>query len=182
MVSTKYIVGVVFLIQINCMSQKKEAPQSNQLLNKLITEKVFEIESQWALPMTTSAYSQVANSGLLPPGSSAGRVSIIGGSNYFRMQKDSVFAYLPYFGERQMGGGYGSNNGGIQFEGIPKKLEITVNKKGGYNIKFSIDDKENITETYKVYIKVSNNLNTNMSISSNQRLSIKYRGRIDKKK
>lgn len=175
---SKYIVGVIFLIQINCMSQKKEINQNNQLLNKLIVERVFRIEFQWAYPMITSAYSKVVNSGLLPPGNSPGHVNIVGNSNYFRMQNDSVSAYLPYFGERQMGGSYGSNNGGIQFEGVPEKLEITVNKKGGYNIKFSINDKENITENYNVYIEITTKLNANLNINSNQRLNIKYKGKV----
>src|SRR5690606_7693517 len=110
------------------------------------------------------------------PGSTAGQINLVGNTNYLRMDKDSISAYLPYFGERQMGGNYGGTNGGIEFEGVPKNLKITPTDKNGYNISFSINDKENNPENYRVYIQIFHDLNANMVISSSQRLSIRYRG------
>lgn len=160
---------------ISCVSSKKTESTDNWILNNLISEQSFEIESRWAQPMTTGAYTRAIN-GLLPPGSSAGQINLIGNTNFLKMEKDSVSAYLPYFGERQLGGNYGGSNGGIEFEGVPKDLEITPTDKKGYHIRFSIEDKENNSENYNVYIQVFRDMNANMIISSSQRLSIRYRG------
>src|SRR5690606_34557078 len=120
----KFIVPVLFIIFISCGSTPKTNSTDNWILNNLIAEQSFEIESRWAQPMTTNAYNQAVN-GLLPPGSTAGQINLVGNTNYLRMDKDSISAYLPYFGERQMGGNYGGTNGGIEFEGVPKNLKIT---------------------------------------------------------
>lgn len=171
----KFVVPVFFIVFISCGSSKKTGSTDTWILNKLITEQAFEIESRWAQPMATGAYSQAVN-GLLPPGSTAGQINLIGNTNYLKMEKDSLSAYLPYFGERQMGGNYGATKGGIEFKGIPEDLEITSTDKSGYNIRFSINDKENKSENYKVYIQVYPDLNANVVINSSQRLSIRYRG------
>lgn len=172
----KFVIPVFLFVFISCGSSKKTASTDAWMLNKLITEQqAFEIESRWAQPMATSAYNQAVN-GLLPPGSTTGQINLIGNANYFKMEKDSVSAYLPYFGERQMGGNYGGTKGGIEFKGAPEDIEITPTDKNGYNIRFSINDKENKSENYKVYIQIFPDLNANIVINSSQRLSIRYRG------
>ncbi|SRR5690606_11256246 len=174
----KYIIFVVTtsaLVFFNCGPSQKTNSTDNWILNNLITDQTFEIESRWAQPMTTNAYNQAVN-GLLPPGSTTGQINLMGNANYLKMVKDSVSAFLPYFGERQMGGKYGGANGGIEFAGVPKDLNITSTEKNGYNIQFTINDKENHSENYKVYIQIFQDLNANMVISSSQRLSIRYRG------
>lgn len=171
----KFIVLALSFSFISCGSSQKTNSTDKWILNNLITEQTFEIESRWAQPMTTGAYSQAVN-GLLPPGSTVGQISLIGNSNYLKMEKDSVSAYLPYFGERQMGGNYGGTNGGIEFEGVPEDLEITPTNENGYNIRFSINHKESNSENYKVFIQIFHDLNANVVINSSQRLGIRYRG------
>lgn len=168
---------VVTLILISCGTSSKKIA-SSEALNKIITENSFEVKLRSAQPRLTNSYAEVVNSGLLPPGSNAGQIIITGDGNYFRKQKDSVFAYLPFFGERQMGGGYGNVNGGIEFKGAPEDLEMIANNRGGYDINFSINDKNYHTENYKVYIKLHNNLNASIVISSSQRTGIRYSGKV----
>src|SRR5688572_13994282 len=98
----KFIALVLCFTFINCGSSQKTNSTDNWRLNNLITEQSFEIESLWAQPMATTAYNQAVN-GLLPPGSTSGQINLIGNTNYLRIVKDSASAYLPYFGERQMG-------------------------------------------------------------------------------
>lgn len=171
----KYIAFIISVVFISCGPSQKTDSRDPLILTNLITKQAFDIESRWAQPMATSAYNQAVN-GLLPPGSTTGQINLVGNTNYLRVIKDSVSAYLPYFGERQMGGNYGGTNGGIQFEGIPEDLEITPTDKNRYNIRFSINDKENNSENYKVYIEIFYDLNANIVINSSQRLSIRYRG------
>jgi hypothetical protein len=122
---------------------------------------------------------QLSNAGLFPQGSTAGNIDISSTSNYLKMENDSVKAELPFYGERQFGGGY-NNSEGIAFEGVPNDLQIEKGKKDAYDIHFNIMDKNSSAESYQVYIKLFPNLTSIITVNSNQRYSIQYRGKINK--
>ena len=126
------------------------------------------------MPLTTNSLNQISNAGLLPPGSVANRINLIGNANYLRIKGDSISAFLPYFGERQLAGGYNNNNVGIQFNGIPKEYSVTKDeKKQQHNIRFNIN---NNTENFQVYITVFPNMTATMNINSSHRFAISYSG------
>ncbi|WP_228851523.1 DUF4251 domain-containing protein [Aegicerativicinus sediminis] len=152
------------------MKRKAQKPTVEELLES----KEFKIECDWAMPTVTNAMNRVGNSGLLPVGTNIGRINLIGNANYLKFMGDSISADLPYYGERQAGGGYNSSDGGIKFNGLAKDMKIEKNeKKGHYNIKFSIN---NNTESFNVNIRLFPNLNSTISIYSNQRNTIRYDG------
>lgn len=99
------ILGLLFM---SCGSKKTIAIQERAYLDlgQLVEEKNYNITSNWALPMLTSGMMAVSNAGLLPPGSNIGRIDISSTRNHLKIAGDSVSAYLPYYGERQMGGSY----------------------------------------------------------------------------
>ena len=99
-------------------------------------------------------------------------------TNYLKIKNDSVMAYLPFYGERRFGGAY-NNTAGIEFEGIPNDFQINKGKKGSYEIRFSIDDKNTNTENYRVYIKLLPDMSSTININSSGRSSIQYRGNIN---
>lgn len=137
----------------------------------------FEIRSDWALPLATNSLNSIANAGLLPPGSSAGQISLIGNANYVKVMGDSLSVYLPYFGERQMGGGYNSDGAGIEFIGVPKKMEITKDKeKQRYDIRFEF---KKDSENFMVIITLLPNLQSTININSSQRFPIRYSGSVE---
>jgi hypothetical protein len=108
------------------------------------------------------------------PGSNAGRIDLIGNSNYLKVIGDSVSVSLPYFGERQMGGGYNSSGQGIEFNGIPQKYDTNWNaKKERYEIEMTLKQK---TETFQFNIIVFPSLTTEINVSSTHRFSIRYSG------
>lgn len=171
----------IILVFSGCFSSKTNVSTVNdKALEELVKTKSFEITSEWAQPHITSGMNSIANTGLLPTGSSISNISLIGNSNYLRINKDSVSGYLPYYGERQMGGRYGSISTAIQFDGIPKDYEIKKGKKEGYEIQFSIADKNNPTENYKVYIQLFQSLSSSININSSHRFFIRYKGRVAK--
>lgn len=148
-------------------------PEQTMELDRMVDNKAFRIESDWAQPLLTNSMARIG--GLLPPGSTAGRINLIGNSNYLQMEGDSVAAYLPYYGERQAGGGYGAN-GAIQFNGIPKGLEINKDTKTqGYRMNFDISEKG---ENYKVTVQLYPNLKSHITINSSQRFFIRYDGKV----
>lgn len=167
------ILGLLF---VSCGSKKTVAIQEQEYLDlgQLVEEKNFNIISNWALPMLTSGMMAVSNAGLLPPGSNIGRIDISSSRNHLKIVGDSISAYLPYYGERQMGGNYNAANSGIEFNGVPITYEVHQNtKKKFYAIRFTIAEK---SEKYQVNLVLLPDLSCSISVSSSQRNSIMFYG------
>ncbi len=58
-----------------------------------------------------------------------------------KVKKDTVVAYLPFYG-RSYSAGYGDSGGGIEFTSHDFKYEKEVAKKGGWTITISPKDTE----------------------------------------
>ena len=172
------LVLICFGLAISCGSSSRVAEGNGGMepLDTLMSTKNFEIRSNWAMPLATNSMNSLANAGLFPPGSSAGQINLIGNPNYVKVIGDSLSVYLPYFGERQMGGGYDSDGAGIDFEGIPEKLEITKNEeKQRYDIRVKMkDDSENFILTIILFP----NLTSTINVNSSQRFPIRYSGSV----
>ena len=167
---------LVFGSFISCSSSKRPTDSDINRLRTLVEAKSFEFTADWASPMVTTSVSSVLNSGLLPPGSNASRINLVGNANYLKVFGDSVSANLPYFGERRFGGGYGSSTG-IEFDGIPKDYtQIYNSDKNNYTISFSIKNK---TEQYIITMDVYPNNSASVSVNTNNRFFIRYDGKIE---
>lgn len=149
--------------------------EPNAKLDRMMAEQAFEINIRSAEPQVTQAMAQIANSGILPPGNTIGRIDVAGSGYFIKVEGDSVSAHLPYYGERQMGGGYDSDSG-IKFEGIGKNLEIAKDElKQSYTLGFSIASN---SENYIVKIAVGTNMTSTASIRSSHRNRIRYSGDV----
>lgn len=169
------VLMVLTSLFLGCGASQKSY-EANTALDEMIANKSFKIEVVSAEPMVTQAMAQVANSGLLPPGNSISRIDVAGDGYFIKVQGDSVAADLPYFGERQMGGGYGSH-AGIKFDGLLKNLEIVKEEsKQRYTVNFSIDSS---SENYFVRIAVGNNGSSTTAIRSSHRNRIRYSGDLE---
>lgn len=167
---------LMVLILVSCGSSKNRDATTNESLNEWIANKSFEIESDFAMPMNTMAVSAVLNSNILGPGNNSGQISLIGNANYLRIKGDSIYAELPFFGERRMGGGYNSRDTGIHVKDLAKNYKVTT-KRGMYVITFSAKDKQG-NEAYDFIINLSPNLNADFSVNSTQRTVIQFRGAV----
>lgn len=125
-----------------------------------VSDLEFEIENQWANP------------------TQYGRVNLLGNPNRIKFENDSVEVYLPFFGERYAGGGYNPDGGAIQFEGIPKNLELQENPKRG-TVKISFEGNRS-TENLDFIITIFSNGVARTSVTSTQRETIIYDGRLIK--
>lgn len=170
-----YLVFMCVLWSCGTASKTTGSIADTKVLDDMVAQKAFEIAVDWAVPQASSSMNAIANSGLLGPGNSAGRIDLMGDGNYVKMQGDSVSAYLAYFGERRSGGGYGSNEA-IEFMGLAKDLTIEQSTKDqSYRIQFDIDHE---SEFYKVDVWLYPNLNCRIGIVSSQRSYIRYEGRV----
>jgi hypothetical protein len=176
----KRLLIVSFLMLIySCGSSKsvEEVAADRELLKTMITKKEFIIRSNSAKPTVTGTLIRIVNSGLLPVGSSASNITLTSNQNYLKIKNDSVFIELPFFGERQMGGGY-NNNEGFNYGGYYDSYKIVYNAKKKF---YSIDLKvNNITEALDITIRLYENLNTTITVNSNQRTSMGYDGVVTK--
>jgi len=173
-----FFVALSFVIIVSCNSQKTVLNQTElYAFDKLVKSQHFRIESNWAYPLTTVAMQQVLNSGLLPPGSAAGSISLVSNSNFLKISGDSISSYLPYFGERQMLVEYGGGNSSIEFKGIAENYKTVKNKNNSYTITF--DAKSN-SEKFNVTIRLTPNLKSNIFMSSGSRNAIRYSGEVER--
>ena len=118
----------------------------------------FEIENQWAFPLRGN------------------RIDLIGNPNFLRITGDSADVNLPYFGVRQMGGGYG-DRGGIIFNGPIEDVQVEQGKKGN-SIVMSFKGTQDGNEDLRFYVTVFPNKTTDISVNSSQRDPISYQGNI----
>ena len=170
---------VICAVLFSFVNQKNvPSPQALETLSQLATNKAFRVKAQWANPLSTRSMNSVAASGLLPPGSSPNRIDIVGTTSYLEVRNDSVFGYLPYYGERQFGTVYNSAESGIQFKGIPKTLDIHFNeKKQRYDFSFAVVNKSG--EQFDVNGSLFPNEKANFYINSTERLTIGYTGVLE---
>ncbi|MBD0822704.1 DUF4251 domain-containing protein [Aestuariibaculum marinum] len=176
-----FLLSLFILTIFSCGSTQYAAtPEEIQALKKLVDSKSFYIESEWAYPQVTAAMSQVLNSPLMRGGASGGgNINLIGNPNFLKLEGDSITSYLPYFGERRMGGAYGGTDSGIEFKGLVKDYEVKPNKHSGYTIKF---DATSNNENFDVSIDLYPNMKSSMTLTGNTRTTIQYTGEVSAKK
>ncbi len=169
-----YGFSILILFVTACASAPKATPAELAAFEKLISAKSFQIDATWAQPMASQGLNSIANAGLLPR--SASRIDIAGSGGYLRIVGDSVMADLPYFGERQMGGGYNQQKGGIEFNGVPEDFTIEPNKKeNGKILRFNISQNQ---EGYRVIAQIYPSNYTTLTIASTHRTTIWYQGTV----
>lgn len=163
---------------ISCSSTKELTEAERSQLNKietLLDTKSIAFEGDWAYPLASSSLNQLANYGLLGNGNNAGSINLQGNPNYIRIINDSISAYLPYYGERRVGGGYNTDSG-IVIDGLLENYEhIVNNEKGTVLVTFKASQK---TEKYDVSMTIFHSGKTDIVINSTQRANIRYAGSI----
>lgn len=154
-----FLVLVIFtFVLVSCGSSNRGntvSPEYNQMVER-VQDFDFTIENEWANPVRYS------------------RVNLLGNPNHITFEGDSVDLFLPFFGQRHAGGGYGTA-GAIEYEGPLKELQIE--ERPGKNILITFEG-NNKSEDLDFRITVYPNGNTTTSVTSSQRDQIQYDGRI----
>lgn len=160
-IGVKLLVPFILLLTIACGGVKNsgsaESQKDFQELSELVNSREFEIENEWLSPLGGSM------------------INLIGNPNYIRFKGDSVDVFLPYYGVRQSGGGYG-RNGGIIYKGPAENLNITEDAAKN-NILLNFEGREN-NENLEFFITFFPGGSATTSVSSSQRQSISYRGDV----
>lgn len=160
-----------FIICAFCLLSSGIA-QNKTSVDQLVSEKTYEIRSNWASPL---AGTTIANMGLLPTGSDANNISLIGNENYLIKKGDEIDVFLPYYGELRVAGRNLTNNT-IKFKATVEKYKAKYNKsKKRHIISFKARHEQ---ELYNFTITLYSNHRSSVSISSSKRSPITYRGTV----
>lgn len=165
-------------LTISCTSSKKAYTPTakSKALDALVSDRHFIVKITSAAPQVTSSMLSIANSGLLGPGNTISSISLTGNGNHITIKGDSIVMDLPYYGERQMGGGYTSESG-IKFNGIPEELSFSKNKQNQrHTINFKVRGEG--TEYFTVNTQLFPSYKTTITVTSSQRNSIGYSGQV----
>ena len=178
--------SAAFILLMGCSSNRSFSEQENeayQSLQDLVASKSFQIVSTSAMPVTSVAFSRVANSNILGPGNNASHIDISSNSNKLIVKGDSIQGYFPFFGEQNFGGSYGGTHTGIEFDDTPKDYQVVFNdKKHMVEIQFKIDDKYRNADHYIILITLFPDKRSAIRVQSTTRSAIEYTGRVDKLK
>lgn len=172
----KNILGVIIVcvLAFGCSSTKKVI-DTNPELDSMIEQESFAFAVKFVEPQVTAALASIGNSGLLAPGNTISRIDVTGSGYFLKLNGELVSADMPYYGERQMGGGYNSDTG-IKFNGTTKNLKIVKDEdKKSYKITFNVAKS---AENYFFTIDVTAALNTTVWVQSSHRNRIRYLGKI----
>lgn len=124
-------------------------------MKELIIAQHYSFEAQTALPLGMRSRQ-------LTPGYE------------LKVRKDTIEAYLPYFG-RAYTATIGNNDGGIKFKTTDFKYTFTEGKKGGWDI---IIVPKNSGDTRQLTLYISQAGYANLQVTSNNRQSISFNGYI----
>ena len=92
-----------------------------------------------------------------------------------RITKDSVIAFLPYFGRVYMDVPLNPNDDGIKFTSTKFNYKVEPKKKGGWSITINLND---VRRTSELYLEVFPNGTATLEATSNSRDAINFLGHI----
>lgn len=164
---------ILVFILVGCGSTK-EMPTAEKLsaLKSAVENKKIKFEATSANAIGLASVRGIDN--LMPAGSNQSNISLIGNSNYFTIDKDTIKMDLPYFGRQDISTSYNGGDEGFEFDGKYTTYSQKFDeKKGHYTLKITLKLKK---ETVNVnYILYANN-KASLDIISTIRTTISYSG------
>jgi hypothetical protein len=144
---------------------------------KIVADKNYTFVANTAMPMSNNDINKVL---AMMPGSQGGSSINLTGSQYdVKVTKDSIVAYLPYFG-RSFSAPMDPTQGGIKFTSKDFTYTESKNKKGSYTIQINTKDVKR--ENYRFTINISTNGYASLTASSVNKQPIIFNGYLDEPK
>jgi len=144
---------------------------------KIVADKNYTFVANTAMPMSNNDINKVL---AMMPGSQGGGSINLAGSQYdVKVTKDSIVAYLPYFG-RSFSAPMDPTQGGIKFTSKDFTYTESKNKKGSYTIQINTKDVKR--ENYRFTINISTNGYASLTASSMNKQPIIFNGYLEEPK
>lgn len=156
----------VFLLQLNTVFGQK----SN--FAKEINKQRYTFVANSALPNISMEISKITSK--MAGGNASGIINLTESYYELRVYPDSVVAYLPYFGRSYSAKAY-NNEGGVKFNSKDFDYKAKKNKKGIWDISIYTKD---ISEGYRLNLKIAENGFASLYLNSNDKQGIEYSGQL----
>lgn len=165
-----FILGIVFSsLQLSAQTDKATT-------TRLIAEQHLVFNATSALPMANAEVSAVLSR--MGSASGSGVVQLNGAQYQLEINKDSVEAYLPYYG-RAYNANMNPNDSGIKFKSKKFGYKTDTKKKGGWVINIVPKDAKDVQS---MTLSVSENGYASLNVNSTNKQSISYNGYISEPK
>lgn len=143
---------------------------------KVIQAQDFIFIATTALPLSSTEISSVLNKLNSPDG--AGSINLSGSQYDLVIKKDSIVAYLPYYG-RSYSASMNPDEAGIKFKSKDFTYVKSNRKKGGWNIVIVPKD---VKDNHKLTLYVSESGYATLNVINNNRQPISFNGYISEPK
>ena len=140
-------------------SKKERQQEQVEKVQRIVEAQDYKFVAQRALPMS-------------------GRSVNLTSTYDLTVGKDTISAYLPYFGRAYVAP-MNPSEGGIKFESTDFDYKIELDKKGKWIASFTIRDANRRIE---MILNITSNGSANLSVNDNSRQSISFNGYIDERK
>ena len=142
---------------------------------RIIEEKNYSFIATTAIPLNSTDISNILMK--MPGGNAGGTINLSGSLYDVVVNKDSVVAYLPFYGRAYTATMNNDENG---YKFTSKKFTYeTIKKKKGWNIMINSKDVKN---NVRMNLDISENGYASLSVISNNKQSISYSGYISENK
>lgn len=164
-----YIVALLLVIALPAFSQTDKATTK-----KIIEDQDFVFVATTALPLSSQEVTAVLHRLNSPNG--AGSINLTGSRYDVVVKKDSVMAYLPFYG-RSYSPSLDPNEAGTKFKSKDFSYINTKRKKGGWNIVIVPKD---VKDSQKLTLYVTESGYATLNVANNNRQPISFNGYITK--
>ncbi|RYD77603.1 MAG: DUF4251 domain-containing protein [Sphingobacteriales bacterium] len=164
----KLILSLSFILMITQAFSQTD----KETTMKIVADKNYIFSANSAMPLANNDVSRIMRS--FPGGQGGSGTINLSGSQYdLKVTKDSVVAYLPYYG-RAFSAPYNPNEGGIKFTSKNFTYTESKTRKGSYSI--NIRTKDLNLENYQMYLTVSPNGYASLVVNSVNKQAINFNG------
>lgn len=175
----RYLTIILYLLIFTSCASVAVPTAQEELEQAIITQKIeqrdLRVNVTWAYPQGDNVINQLSINNGLGLGNTTGRIQLEGSGSYLAITKDSVRAYIPYYGERRIVSGLNVTNA-IEFSGVPDTYELDYNeKKKRSEISFTVDGGN---EQYDVQVEIFNSNRVRIAVNSTHRVFIRYDGTL----
>jgi len=153
------------------------AQTNKETTTRIVGDKNYIFVANTAIPMANNDINKVLM--MMPGGQGGSSINLTGSQYDVRVTKDSIVAYLPYYG-RAFSAPMDPTQGGIKFTSKDFSYTETKNKKGAYTIQ--INTKDVSKENYRFTINISTNGYASLTATSINKQPILFNGYLDEPK
>jgi hypothetical protein len=166
-----YLTALLLILSLPAFAQTDEATTK-----KIVEDQDFRFVATTALPLSSQEVTAVLYRLNSPNG--AGAIDLNGSRYDLVIKKDSITAYLPYYG-RSYSPSMDPNDAGTKFKSKDFEYLKTKRKKGGWNIVIVPKD---VKDSQKLTLYVSKSGYATLNVMNNNRQPISFNGYIAENK